>query len=65
MDINTASVDDLKSVPNVGEDRAQDIVSYREENGAFGSLDDVKNIPGFSDDMVTALRDGGVSVGGD
>lgn len=45
VNINTATVEELKELPFIGKERAQAIVQYRKQYGPFVSLDDLKNIP--------------------
>lgn len=56
IDLNTVRADELSQIEGWGEKLAEQIVQYREENGDFGSLEDVKNIPGFFDELVEVLR---------
>lgn len=63
MDINTASIDQLKSIDGLGEARARDIVRYRESKGEFKSWNDVKKVPGINDEICNLLQENGVSVG--
>ncbi|QQX77551.1 MULTISPECIES: Tex family protein [Aequorivita] len=45
VNINTASVPLLSYVSGIGPKLAENIVNYREENGAFNSRDEIKNVP--------------------
>jgi len=45
VNINTASVPLLSYVSGIGSKLAENIVNYREENGAFNSRDEIKNVP--------------------
>ena len=47
ININTATSEDLTSLPGVGEATAQKIISYRETHGAFTNTEQLKNINGF------------------
>ena len=47
IDINTASPDELESLPYIGANRAADIVSYRTANGPFERIEDIQNVPGI------------------
>lgn len=57
VNINTASVDELTSVKGIGPSKAKAIVEYRDKNGPFKSVDDLKEIKGFGDKSVAKLRD--------
>jgi len=63
IDLNTASVEDLESLPGIGPVLAQRIVQYREEHGPYRSVDDLAHVRGISPRMVDELR-GLVTAGG-
>ncbi len=47
IDINTASPDELESLPYIGGSKAADIVSFRAANGPFERVEDIQNVPGI------------------
>ncbi|MBQ9550802.1 MAG: helix-hairpin-helix domain-containing protein [Lachnospiraceae bacterium] len=57
ININTASLSELTELNGIGESRAQAIISYREENGAFGSVDEIKNVTGIKDGLFNKIKD--------
>ena len=57
MNINTATVEQLDSLPGVGESTAQKIIADREENGPFGSPEDLKRVSGIGDKKYEDLAD--------
>lgn len=57
MNINTATVSELDLLPGVGEVIAERIVSFREENGPFRSVDDLIHVEGVSDRTIDGFRD--------
>jgi competence protein ComEA len=63
VDLNTANIEDLMTISGIMRERAQKIIEYRENNGPFKSWDDVRHIPGFSDDLVDLMRESGASLG--
>jgi len=56
VDINTASVEALMSVPGLGEVVAQRIVEFREKNGPYKSLDDLLKIQGIGEKSLAKMR---------
>ena len=62
VDINTARVEELTTLPGIGEKLAERIVKYREDNGDFASVNDLVNVSGIGEGKLDALRDY-VSVG--
>ena len=49
VDVNTATVDQLKSVRGLGKSRALEIARFRDRNGPFKSLDDLALVPHMGD----------------
>ena len=47
VDINTADVEELDELPEVGPSTAQSIIDYRESNGEFRSVEQLEEIPGI------------------
>ncbi|MDF7680355.1 helix-hairpin-helix domain-containing protein [Enterobacteriaceae bacterium ESL0689] len=53
VSINSASAEELAQALNgVGMKKAQAIVSYREENGPFKTIDDLRQVPGMGNSLV-------------
>ena len=57
ININTASAQELTSLPGIGETKANNIVSYRTENGYFKTIEDLKNVCGIGDATFEKLKD--------
>ena len=57
ININTASKEQLVTLPGIGESRAGDIISYRSKHGSFKSIDDIKNVPGIKDGAFSKIKD--------
>jgi competence protein ComEA len=57
IDVNTASVETLDELPGVGPAIAQAIVTYRDEHGPFGSVDELVDVPGIGEAKLAQLRD--------
>lgn len=44
ININTASKEELESIPGIGKVTAENIINYREKNGPFKKVEDIKNV---------------------
>lgn len=57
ININTADLIELQEIPGVGEATAQKIISYREENGKFKNIEDIKNVKGIGDSKFEDMKE--------
>lgn len=57
VDINKATVEQLCTLPGVGVSRAESIVAYREEHGAFEKIEDIKNVTGIKDGLFEKIKE--------
>ena len=57
VNVNSASAEELATLPGITKARAEKIVKYREENGFFSSLEDLKNIDMINDKLIESIRD--------
>ena len=57
VDINSAGVDSLVTLPQIGEVRAAAIVAYREANGPFATAEDLLNVTGIGPATLETIRD--------
>lgn len=57
VNINTADAAELMTLPGIGERKANAIISYREENGAFSSIEEVMNITGIKEGVYNNIKD--------
>lgn len=57
ISINSASKEELMSLRGVGEVMADRIITYRNENGGFSKLDELKNVKGIGDKVFLNIKD--------
>jgi len=57
IDVNSAPIDQLETLPGIGPALAGAIVQERERNGPFRSVDDLNRVPGIGDGRLSQLRD--------
>ncbi|MBR0261822.1 MAG: helix-hairpin-helix domain-containing protein [Selenomonadaceae bacterium] len=57
VNINTADAERLATLKGIGPSLAQRIIDYREQNGAFKSVDEIKNVRGIGDKKFDAFKD--------
>lgn len=57
VNINQATLKELTSLPGIGKKRANDIIEYREKNGNFSSIEDVKKVDGIGKDTIEKIKD--------
>jgi competence protein ComEA len=56
ININSATAEELEALPSIGEVIAARIIAYREQNGAFRSVDDLIHVEGVSDRTIDDIR---------
>ncbi len=57
INLNTATASDLQKLNGIGEKKAEQIIAYRQEKGAFKSIDELKEVSGIGDKTFAAIKD--------
>lgn len=57
VSINTAGLDELMKLSGIGESKANAIISYRQENGSFKTIEEIKNVSGIGDAVFEKIKD--------
>ncbi|KZZ85998.1 MULTISPECIES: helix-hairpin-helix domain-containing protein [Bacillaceae] len=57
VNLNTAALEDLQTLPGIGPSKAEAILAYRDENGKFKSEDELKEVSGIGDKTYEKLKD--------
>lgn len=57
VNINTASLDELQTLPRIGEKVAQRIVDYRKEHGDFKKIEELMKVKGVGEKTFKLIRD--------
>lgn len=57
VSINTASKEELMTISGIGESKAIAIIEYRDQNGLFSDISDIKNVSGIGDSLYEKIKD--------
>ena len=57
ISINNSDIEQLKEIPGIGEVKAKAIISYRESNGEFRAIDELKNVDGIGEKTFEKIKD--------
>ena len=57
ISLNTATIEELMTLPGIGEAKAKAIISYREEVGAFQSIEELKEVDGIGDTLFDQIKE--------
>lgn len=57
INLNTATQAELQTISGIGEKKSKDIVSYREANGAFKTIDELMNVSGIGSTTIEKIKD--------
>ena len=57
INLNTATKEELMTLPGIGESKAESILSFRKENGKFNSIEELMNIEGIKEGVFNKIKD--------
>lgn len=57
VNLNTADREQLKTLPGIGDAKADAILQYREEHGGFGAIEEIQNISGIKSGVFSKIKD--------
>ena len=57
ININTASLQELMTIPGIGQAKASAIIKYRQEHGSFSSIEEVKKVEGIKDGVYAKMKE--------
>lgn len=57
ININKATLEELITLPKIGEAKAKAIIEYRNTSGLFKTIEDIKNVSGIGDSLFESIKD--------
>ena len=57
VNINTASLEEFQTLPNIGESKAKAIIEYRDQNGPFTTIEDITQVTGIGQTTFENLKE--------
>lgn len=57
IDLNVATIDDLKTLPGIGEAKAKSIIDFREKYGLFEEVAELTYVPGIGKALFESIQD--------
>jgi competence protein ComEA len=57
VNINTATKEQLMTVPGIGSAKADSIIAYREANGSYAAIDDIMNVSGIKEGLFQSMKE--------
>ena len=63
IDLNRARAEEIAQAAQIDQARAQALVDYRDEHGPFESWDEVADVSGFNEQVISNLQESGARLG--
>lgn len=57
ISLNTATIDELQTLSGIGESKAKSIIEYRNNNGGFKAIEEIKNVKGIGNAVFAKIKD--------
>lgn len=57
ININTATIEELSSLPGIGPSKAGAIIEFREKYGLFESIEDLLYVPGIGESLYSSIKE--------
>lgn len=57
VNINSATLEELKTLKGIGDSKANSIIEYRENSGSFKNIEDIKNVDGIGEKVFEKIKD--------
>ena len=57
ININTASLEELMTLPGIGEQKAKSIIDYRNNNGNFNDISDITKVSGIGNSLYETIKE--------
>lgn len=57
ININTANLQELENLPNIGPTRAEAIITYRQQHGTFKKIEDIQNVTGIGPSTFEKIKE--------
>ena len=57
ISLNTATIEELMTLPGIGEAKAKAIISYRDEVGSFKNIEELKEVEGIGDTLFDQIKE--------
>ena len=57
ISINNASLEELMTIPGIGESKAKSIIDYRNMNGPFNTIEDITNVSGIGENVFAEIKE--------